>query len=153
MQGLIGSQSIPTLHTGNLTLNPLRLSEEEEDSIDSENTTVHKYHYNHRYSNNSSSSSSSSPTNHPPDIEKCQPYRGYRQHDDDDDDDDTDILSNPSGDNSINSNGRPKSRVVMLYAACYVAFAILSFFSATYYFLCWMPYEPSNSNPFPGRHR
>ncbi|KAI2908473.1 hypothetical protein CBS63078_4659 [Aspergillus niger] len=126
--------------------------EEEEDSIDSENTTVHKYHYNHRYSNNSSSSSSS-PTNHPPDIEKCQPYRGYRQHDDDDDDDDTEILSNASGDDSINSNGRPKSRVVMLYAACYVAFAILSFFSAAYYFLCWMPYEPSNSNPFPGRHR
>ncbi|KAI2889199.1 hypothetical protein CBS11852_6925 [Aspergillus niger] len=153
MQGLIGSQSIPTLHTGNLTLNPPRLSEEEEDSIDSENTTVQKYNYNHRYRNNSSSSSSSSPTNHPPDIEKCQPYRGYRQHDDDDDDDDTEILSNVSGDDSINSNGRPKSRVVMLYAACYVAFAILSFFSAAYYFLCWMPYEPSNSNPFPGRHR
>lgn len=109
----------------------------EESSTHSEDTTVHKYNYNHH-------SSDSNNNNNPPDIEKCQSYRGYRRHDDHDDDDDndndTEILSNASGGSMISSrDGRQRSRVVMLYAACYVAFAILSFFSATYYFLCWMP--------------
>lgn len=161
-----------------LTFTHCNLSEES--STHSEDTTVHKYNYNHH-------SSDSNNNNNPPDIEKCQPYRGYRRHDDHDDDDndnDTEILSNASGDSSISSRyGRQRSRVVMkLYAASYVAFAILSFFSAAYYFLCWMPCmfhapiliavvlnyyscstvtnyghvctdEPSNSDPFPGRHR
>ncbi|BCR93653.1 uncharacterized protein AKAW2_10699S [Aspergillus luchuensis] len=137
------------MQNGQLPISLKRPSEES--STHSEDTTVHKYNYNHH-------SSDSNNNNNPPDIEKCQPYRGYRRHDDHDDDDndnDTEILSNASGDSSISSRyGRQRSRVVMkLYAASYVAFAILSFFSAAYYFLCWMPYEPSNSDPFPGRHR
>ncbi|PYH33444.1 uncharacterized protein BO87DRAFT_377149 [Aspergillus neoniger CBS 115656] len=137
------------MQNGQIPIPLKRLSEES--STHSEDTTVHKYNYNHH-------SSDSNNNNNPPDIEKCQPYRGYRRHDDhnddDDNDNDTDILSNASGDSIISSRyGRQRSRVVMFYAACYVAFAILSFFSATYYFLCWMPYEPSNSDPFPGRHR
>ncbi|PWY80287.1 hypothetical protein BO94DRAFT_537164 [Aspergillus sclerotioniger CBS 115572] len=93
---------------------------------------------------------SEGPNHHnPPDIEKYQSYAGHAHLDDDvdvdeNDNDDWETLSG-------NSSSRDRRSVIVLCAACYVAFAILSFFSAAYYFWCLMPYEPSNSNPFPKR--
>ncbi|RAL01793.1 uncharacterized protein BO80DRAFT_57676 [Aspergillus ibericus CBS 121593] len=88
---------------------------------------------------------SENPNNcNPPDIEKYQPYVGHAHLDDDNDDsDDWETLSS--------SGSSDRRSVAILCAACYGAFAILSFFSAAYYFWCLMPYEPSDSNPFPKR--
>ncbi|PYI10287.1 hypothetical protein BO78DRAFT_394395 [Aspergillus sclerotiicarbonarius CBS 121057] len=83
---------------------------------------------------------SEDPNNHnPPDIEKYQPYAGHAHLDDDDNDDDDDDDDDDWETLSGTTSPRDRRSVVVLCAACYVAFAILSFFSAAYYFWCLMP--------------